>query len=141
MLELQAELQELERLRGKLHKVFPAYITHIRFPRYKNMAADARIDFTFPITALVGANGSGKTSVLNALYGAPNRYSTGDYWFSTKVDPIEEGEGSPNRFIYGHFNAAAKDGLKKPFLEKCSPATTRVTGLRFRETGAFSEFP
>jgi hypothetical protein len=34
-----------------------------------------------------------------------------------------------------------RDGLKKPFLEKCSPATTRVTGLRFRETGAFSEFP
>lgn len=102
------ELGELEKLRGKIHLVFPSYITHIRFPRYKNMAAGARIDFDFPVTALVGSNGSGKTSVLNALYGAPIRKSTGEYWFSTKVDPIEEGEGSPNRFIYGHYNKSFK---------------------------------
>ncbi|GGA19296.1 AAA family ATPase [Dyella nitratireducens] len=108
MIDLKKEIEELEALRGKYHIVFPAYITHIRFPRYKNMASGARIDFDFPITALVGANGSGKTSVLNALYGAPKRQSTGEYWFSTKVDPIEEGEGSPNRFIYGHYSAGFK---------------------------------
>jgi ABC-type cobalamin/Fe3+-siderophores transport system ATPase subunit len=72
------------------------------------MAPEARIDFNFPITALVGENGSGKTSVLHALYGAPIRYSTGEYWFSTEVDPIEEGDGSPNRFIYGHYKTAIK---------------------------------
>lgn len=108
MIDLMKELRELEKLRGKLHLVFPSYITHIRFPRYKNMTAGARIDFVFPVTAFVGSNGSGKTSVLNALYGAPIRKSTGEYWFSTKVDPIEEGEGSPNRFIYGHYNKAFK---------------------------------
>jgi predicted ATPase len=108
MVDLKSELQELEKLRDKLHKVFPSYITHIRFPRYKNMATDAKINFTFPITALVGSNGSGKTSVLNALYGAPIRHSTGEFWFSTKVDPIEEGDGSPNRFIYGHYNTIIK---------------------------------
>ncbi|MBK9134372.1 MAG: AAA family ATPase [Betaproteobacteria bacterium] len=104
MLKLSEEIAALEANRGKYEKVFPGYITHIRFPRYKNIADGTRIDFTFPITALVGANGSGKTSVLNALYGAPARKSTGQYWFSTKVDPIEEGEGSPSRFIYGHRN-------------------------------------
>ena len=88
--------------------LFPGYITHIRFPRYKNIVDGTRIDFTFPITALVGSNGSGKTSILNALYGAPARKSTGQYWFSTKVDPIEEGEGSPSRFIYGHHNSTLK---------------------------------
>ena len=108
MINLTKELEALEKLRGKIHLVFPSYITHIRFPRYKNMAAGARIDFNFPVTALVGPNGSGKTSVLNALYGAPMRKSTGEYWFSTKVDPIEEGEGSPNRFIYGHYNKSFK---------------------------------
>jgi predicted ATPase len=108
MIELDVELQALEDMRAKLHLVFPAYITHIRFPRYKNIQPGARLDFTFPVTALVGANGSGKTSVLNAMYGAPKRYSTGEYWFSTKVDPIEEGEGSPNRFIYGHYNRGFK---------------------------------
>ncbi|NWB92568.1 AAA family ATPase [Pseudomonas agarici] len=108
MLNLREELAKLELTRGKYEKIFPGYITHIRFPRYKNIVDDTRLDFTFPITALVGVNGSGKTSVLNALYGAPARKSTGQYWFSTKVDPIEEGEGSPSRFIYGHQNPTLK---------------------------------
>lgn len=105
-LKLPDEILSLEQNRGRYDKIFPGYITHIRFPRFKNIADGDRIDFTFPVTALVGANGSGKTSVLNALYGAPAGKSTGQFWFSTKVDPIEEGEGSPSRFIYGHRNAA-----------------------------------
>jgi len=87
---------------------FPRHIHHIRFPVFKNIEQGARLEFPFPVTALVGANGSGKTSVLNALYGAPDKHSTGEYWFSTQVDPIEEGLGSPNRFIYGHYNQAAR---------------------------------
>lgn len=106
MIDLRAELEALEANRNKYHRVYPSYITHIRFPRYKNMAAESRIDFTFPLTALVGLNGSGKTSVLNALYGAPKGKSTGEYWFSTQVDPIVEGDGSPNRFIYGHYHSS-----------------------------------
>ncbi len=109
MIDLRDEIIRLTVNYGKYQIVFPGYITHIRFPRYKNMTAGSQINFDFPITALVGANGSGKTSVLNALYGAPRRNSTGQYWFSTKVDPIEEGEGSPNRFIYGHFNKGYKN--------------------------------
>lgn len=108
-LSLSEEIANIEQNRGRYEKVFPGYITHIRFPRFKNIADGTRIDFTFPVTALVGSNGSGKTSVLNALYGAPAGKSTGQYWFSTKVDPIEEGEGSPSRFIYGHRNGAFKD--------------------------------
>lgn len=108
MLSLSEEIERLHRDQGKYEKIFPGYITHIRFPRYKNIVDGTRIDFTFPITALVGSNGSGKTSILNALYGAPARKSTGQYWFSTKVDPIEEGEGSPSRFIYGHHNSTLK---------------------------------
>ena len=104
-LNLSDEIASLEQNRGKYDKIFPGYITHIRFPRFKNIADGTRIDFTFPITALVGSNGSGKTSVLHALYGAPAGHTTGKYWFSTKIDPIQEGEGSPSRFIYGHRNA------------------------------------
>jgi len=107
-LKLNEELASLEHNRGNYANVFPGYITHIRFPRYKNIADGTRIEFSFPVTALVGSNGSGKTSVLNALYGAPARKSTGQYWFSTKVDPIEEGDGSPSRFIYGHRNPTLK---------------------------------
>lgn len=108
MLNLRDELDALKKMKGKYHALFPSYITHIRFPRFKNLASGTNIDFEFPITALVGANGSGKTSVLHALYGAPKGYSTGEYWFGTLVDPIEEGDGSPNRFIYGHYNPQFK---------------------------------
>lgn len=93
-LKLSEEIAGLEQNRGKYDKVFPGYITHIRFPRFKNIADGTHIEFSFPIAALVGANGSGKTSVLNALYGAPAGQSTGQYWFSTKVDPIEEGRAA-----------------------------------------------
>lgn len=111
-LSLRDEVANLELTRGRYDKIFPGYITHIRFPRFKNIADGTRIDFTFPVTALVGSNGSGKTSVLNALYGAPAGHSTAQYWFSTKVDPIEEGDGSPSRFIYGHRNVKFNDVIE-----------------------------
>jgi hypothetical protein len=78
------------------------FIRHIRFPRYKNLASDFRIDFTFPVTALVGPNGTNKSSILVALQGAPRDRSPSQYWYSTKMDPIEETGDVPNSLIYGH---------------------------------------
>jgi ABC-type transport system involved in cytochrome c biogenesis ATPase subunit len=80
------------------------YIRHIRFPQYKNIAPFTRIDFTFPITALVGANGTNKSSLLRALYGAPGNNNLGNFWFSTETDPIVEGDNFPNCFVYGYRN-------------------------------------
>lgn len=84
---------------------FEPYIRHIRFPRYKNLANDFRIDFSFPITALVGPNGTNKSSILVALQGAPANRSPSQYWFSTKMDPIEETGDVPNSLIYGYEQA------------------------------------
>lgn len=80
------------------------YIRHIRFPQYKNIKPFTQIDFTFPITALVGANGTNKSSLLKALYGAPDSNNLGNYWFSTDIDPILEGDNYPNCFVYGYLN-------------------------------------
>ena len=55
------------------------YISHIRFPHYKNLVPDLKIEFKYPITALVGVNGASKSSVLRAIYGAPKNKSVGDY--------------------------------------------------------------
>jgi predicted ATPase len=84
-------------------KQLEPYIRHIRFPHYKNLQAKSRLDFTYPLTALVGANGTNKSSVLRALYGCPGNNNLGNFWFSTKVDPIEDTGGRP-RFIYGFIN-------------------------------------
>ncbi|MCC5044700.1 ATP-binding protein [Xanthomonas campestris] len=82
------------------------YIRHIRFPHYKNLVEGTRIDFTYPITALVGANGTNKSSVIRALYGAPQNNNLGNLWFSTSIDPIED-DGARSCFIYGYQNSDA----------------------------------
>ena len=58
---------------------FEPFIRHIRFPKYKNFVSGTKIDFTFPITVLVGENGCNKSSVIRALYGAPTNKSLGEY--------------------------------------------------------------
>jgi len=108
-------MQSIEKLVETIEKFKPGaplvgYIGKIRFPNFKNMDPGTEIDFSFPITVLVGANGSGKSSVLHALYGAPKDQTTRDFWFSTELDPIVEGKGlGPSRYIYSHWNAALSE--------------------------------
>ena len=83
------------------HRQFEPYIRYIRFPFYKNLFPDTRLDFNYPITAIVGGNGTNKSSILKALYGAPQNNSTADFWFSTELDPIPD---ERHRFIYGYWN-------------------------------------
>lgn len=78
------------------------YLRWIRFPRFRNLADGLRIEFTFPVTALVGVNGTNKSSILRALQGCPDYRNIGQYWFGTAVDPIEDGAGENRiRFIHG----------------------------------------
>ena len=78
------------------------FIRHIRFPFFKNLTEGSVIEFSFSVTALVGQNGTNKSSVLRALFGSPNNYSLGSLWFSTDVDEIKD-EGR-SRFIYGYYD-------------------------------------
>lgn len=100
---LVEDLKEFE-IGGQLKN----YITHAKFPNFKGLEKFAHIDFPFPFTALVGANGIGKSSVLHALYGMPEGKSTAKYWFSTAVDPISSSDSravrSPPRYVYGHWH-------------------------------------
>jgi AAA domain, putative AbiEii toxin, Type IV TA system len=85
---------------------FDPCISHIRFPHYKNLSPDLKIDLDFPITALVGANGTNKSSILRAIQGSPEGENLGVYWFSTSTDPIAE-TGARNAFIYGYHHKGA----------------------------------
>jgi predicted ATPase len=71
-------------------KKYTPSITQIRLPHFKNLDPKTQINFSFPLMALVGQNGSGKSSVLHAIYGLPDNYSISKKWFSTIVDPISE---------------------------------------------------
>ncbi|MEV5898308.1 ATP-dependent nuclease [Nonomuraea fuscirosea] len=79
---------------------FEPFIQYIRFPYFRNLREGTRIDFTHPVTALVGANGTNKTAILRALQGCPDNNNVGQYWFSTDLDPIRAGDR--HRFIYGY---------------------------------------
>lgn len=95
-------LAQIHEMKGR--NAFRKYIEYIRFPYFRNLEKDTRIDFDFPLTVFVGQNGSGKSSTLHALFGAPRNKSIGTYWFSTDVDPIEEVSSGGDRhcFIYAY---------------------------------------
>ncbi|MCM1330620.1 MAG: ATP-binding protein [Ruminococcus sp.] len=107
-------IEEIQQM--KENNVFEQYIDFIQFPKFKNLEPNTRINFDFPLTVLVGKNGSNKSSVLTALYGAPLKYSTGNFWFSTDTDPIYEGKGERNRFFYQYTldkNTSGREVLKQ----------------------------
>lgn len=83
-------------------KQFEPAIRYIRFPMFRNLSTNMRIDFKYPITALVGPNGSNKSAILRALQGSPRGNDLGRYWFGTAVDEISPLER--HRFIYGRLS-------------------------------------
>jgi len=87
----------------KRNGAFKTYIDYIRFPYYRNLEKNTKIDFDFPLTVFIGKNGSGKSSTLQAVFGAPADKSVGNFWFSTELDPIQESESDERHcFIYGY---------------------------------------
>ncbi|QQR95196.1 MAG: AAA family ATPase [Bacteroidota bacterium] len=57
----------------KARNAFRNFIEYIQFPYFRNLEKNTRIIFDFPLTVFVGQNGSGKSSTLHALYGAPKK--------------------------------------------------------------------
>lgn len=84
---------------------FEPYIRYIRFPHFRNLADGTGIEFTYPVTVLVGPNGTNKTAILRALQGCPGSESMGKYWFSTSLDPI--GPEDRHRCIHGYYAPSA----------------------------------
>lgn len=101
----------IQQIAGKFNgktrfKTFKDYITDIHFPYYKGLVADAKIEFKFPLTVLVGENGCGKSSVLQALENVSAGKSLSQRWFSTSVDPIPE--NTRPCFWYSYYSSDAK---------------------------------
>lgn len=120
MTKINSKISCLQRIRDKgLHTT---YIEHIRYPRFRNLDDNSQINFNFPITFLVGKNGGGKSSTLQSLYGCPQGYSLGDYWFTTELDPIKEFKNERNCFIYGYkINGVVNEVLKQRIYRQGNP--------------------
>lgn len=115
---------------------FLNYIEYMVFPYFKNLVPNTKITLEFPMTILVGRNGSGKSSTLQAFYGAPLGHSCGEFWFSTNLDPIiESGDDTRHRFFYGY-----KETKNSPIKEvrmariKRSGSTTKKENPDYWET-------
>lgn len=65
------------------------FIRKVVFSNFKNIEPMQELHFNYPITALVGQNGTNKTSALVALYGAVDGKVPSDYWFTTPIDKNE----------------------------------------------------
>ncbi|WPR64384.1 AAA family ATPase [Glutamicibacter protophormiae] len=80
------------------------YLRYIRFPRFKNLSDGLRINFDYPITALLGPNGTNKSSILRAIEACPSNKDIGDHWFDTALDRISglDGDKNPDRYIHGY---------------------------------------
>lgn len=93
-----------EKISLKLDKTngFLPYIDEIRFPMYKSLDDDLTVTLSWPITALIGPNGTNKSSILQAISAAPDGRSLAQFWFSTEVDDIDRGPWgkASHRFIY-----------------------------------------
>ncbi|MDR0979196.1 MAG: AAA family ATPase [Lachnospiraceae bacterium] len=119
---IELKLNRIEELKeqGK----FKNYIEYMQFPHYKNLEAFAKIELKFPMTILIGKNGSGKSSTLHAFYGAPKGYNCGEYWFSTNVDPIlENSTRERNRYFYA-YREKATDAIKEVRVSRIKRSQT-----------------
>ncbi len=97
--------EDINKLIGVVRKFKPGaklkhYIGYAQFPSFKSLEPSTRIDFDFPLTALVGPNGAGKSSVLHALWGMPYGQSTSKFWFETELDPIV----GTQRYFYSYWH-------------------------------------
>ncbi len=66
------------------------HIRRLRFAQYRSIKRDEELQLGFPVTVLLGKNGTNKSSILHALAGSPLRRTISEYWFETKLDAIPE---------------------------------------------------
>lgn len=77
-------------------------IRDISFWNYKNISNGTKLEFNFPVSLIIGPNGTNKTSILRALESCPDGKSLSDYWFDTKLDPISMSESKKPEYVYSY---------------------------------------
>jgi len=122
-MNIETLISEISRMKAR--NVFRNYIEYMQFPYFRNLEKHTRITFDFPLTVFVGQNGSGKSSTLHALYGAPKKNTPFEFWFSTAVDPIQEVSTGGDRhsffYVYKDNRGTPLEVLKQRIFKSNNP--------------------
>ncbi len=128
---------------------FDRFIHDVTFPKFKSFAPGTKVEFRFPITVLVGPNGGGKSSLLHAAWGMPQKHSTSRFWFSTPVDPIDNDGRDQNRYWYSHYIRSIQKTVesrkisgnkRNGYWEPSRPAQREGMQAMPEKTAAFAPF-
>lgn len=108
-----------------------SFIREIRFPEFRNLEPGMKIEFTHPVTALVGPNGTNKSSILRAIQACPRGFDLGTYWFETELDHIASATRYIHRYLLPSGNSAevikvrtAHKGRRHDYFETDNPRTS-----------------
>lgn len=104
--DFDKKIKSLKSIDFSKNKSCAPYISYLRFPLFKKLVEDLRIDFDFPITVLIGANGTSKTSILRAAYGAVEGHSISDFWYESTIDKITDCKKERSSIICGYYNGS-----------------------------------
>ncbi len=130
-------IDELEKSLTALKARSPDLVLRaLRFPNYRNLAPNEILNFSFPVTVLLGQNGTNKSSILHAIRGSIKDLSVADYWFETKLDAIPETRDGlkqsvthtyrkPNGRLVESIKARAPRGVSDPDYWEAVKPTTR----------------
>lgn len=87
---------------------FEPFIRKVVFHNFKNIASSQELELDFPITVLIGKNGTNKSSALLALYAIRENTNLSDYWFGTLIDSFNTEEEFP-RYFYTYQDPNTKE--------------------------------
>lgn len=84
-------------------------IEKICFVKYKNIMPNLTVEFPkenrfADINIFIGKNGTGKSSILHAIYGCTHGAVVSDFWFDSAIDQSSKNDKSQYWYEYYHSN-------------------------------------
>ena len=122
------------------HDVIKNSLTSLTVHSFRRFELETTIDFLFPLTVLVGKNGSGKTTIMKMIQTLVNCSSPEEIFFETAID----GGGMEDASFSYYFSESEVDckhvGINKWNIQGQIPRTLKIIYLNPKTLiGAFEK--